>query len=83
MDEHPKQAKPKDKNQSSGKLRGNPRDDPKTRISKTLSFVLRHGAEREGITIRPDGFVLVKDLVGEPPQLIRTYPQLILCRYTQ
>lgn len=68
MDEHPKKPKKKDRkspNQPSGKLRGNPRDDRKTRISKTLSYVLRHGAEQEGIPIRPDGFVLVNDLVGE------------------
>lgn len=68
MNEYPTQTKRKDKKsqqQPSGKLRGNPRDDPKTRLSKTLSFVLRHGAEKEGIPIRPDGFVLVNDLVSE------------------
>lgn len=67
MNEHPKQTKQKDRKsrqQPPGKLRGNPRDDPKTRLSKTLSYVLRHGAEKEGILIRPDGFVLVNDLVG-------------------
>lgn len=67
MDEHPKQTKQKDRRsrqQPSAKIRGNPRDDPKTRLSKTLSYVLRHGAEKEGITIRQDGFVLVNDLVG-------------------
>jgi len=67
MNEHPKQTKQKDRKshqQPSAKLRGSPRDDPKTRLSKTLSYVLRHGAEKEGIRIRPDGFVLVNDLVG-------------------
>ena len=67
MNEHPKQTKQKDRKshqQSSAKLRGSPRDDPKTRLSKSLSYVLRHGAEKEGIPIRPDGFVLVDDLVG-------------------
>ena len=66
MNEHPKQAKQKDRKspQSSAKLRGNPREDPKTRLSKTLSYVLRHGAEKEGLPIRPDGFVPVNDLVG-------------------
>lgn len=81
MDGHPKQMKQKDKksqNQQSGKLKGSPRDDPKTRISKTLSYVLRHGAEKEGITIRPDGFVLVNDLVGKSLLLTRRYPQPIL-----
>lgn len=65
--EHPKQAKQKDRRsrqQPSTKLRGSPRDDSKTRLSKTLSYVLRHGAGKEGIPIRPDGFVLVNDLVG-------------------
>lgn len=66
--EHPKSTKRKDRKlhqQPSAKLKGNPRDDPKTRLSKTLSYVLRHGAEKEGIPIRPDGFTLVDDLVGQ------------------
>lgn len=67
MDEHPKQAKQKARKshqQPSAKLKGNPRDDATTRLSKTLTYVLRHGAEKEGIPIRPDGFILVNDLVG-------------------
>lgn len=67
MSDHPKQTKQKDRKshqQLSAKLRGSPRDDPKTRLSKTLSYVLRHGAEKEGLPIRPDGFVPVNDLVG-------------------
>ena len=67
MSERPKQTKQKDRKshqQTSAKLKGSPRDDPKTRLSKTLSYVLRHGAEKEGIPIRPDGFVLINDLVG-------------------
>lgn len=78
MDGHPKQSKQKDRkshSQPSGKLRGSSRDDSKTRISKTLSYVLRHGAEKEGISIRPDGFVLVDDLVGESSLFTRAYPQ--------
>src|SRR6267378_587710 len=48
-----------------GKLKGNKaRDDHETRLSKTLCYVLRHGAEDEGIPIRPDGYVRVSDLVG-------------------
>lgn len=65
MNEYPKRKDKKSQQQPSGKLKGNPRDDPRTRLSKTLSFVLRHGAEKEGIPIRPDGFVLVNDLVSE------------------
>ncbi|KAF9785239.1 KptA family-domain-containing protein [Thelephora terrestris] len=69
MSEYSTQTKRKDRKpqqQPSAKLKGNPRDDPKTRLSKTLSFVLRHGAEKEGIPMRPDGFVLVNDLLAKP-----------------
>ncbi|KAJ1972365.1 tRNA 2'-phosphotransferase [Dimargaris xerosporica] len=36
---------------------------PLTRISKSMSYILRHGAEKEGIPIRTDGFVAVTDLL--------------------
>ena len=81
MDEHPKQLKQKDKKsrqQPSAKLRGNPRDTPTIRLSKTLSYVLRHGAEKEGIRMRPDGFVLVNDLVGKLPCLPSTIPSVVI-----
>ena len=35
-------------------------------LSKYLSFVLRHGAQKEGIAIRPDGFCFVKDILDKP-----------------
>ena len=35
-------------------------------LSKYLSFVLRHGAEKEGIAIRKDGFCLVHDILAKP-----------------
>lgn len=35
-------------------------------LSKYLSFVLRHGAEKEGIAIQPDGFVKVADILAKP-----------------
>lgn len=35
-------------------------------LSKYLSFVLRHGAEKEGIAIQPDGFVKVQDILAKP-----------------
>jgi hypothetical protein len=60
--DQPKQEKQR-ATKGSTKLRGHLRDDPKTRTSKTLSYVLRHGAKSEGIPIRPDGYVRVKDLV--------------------
>ncbi|KAI8997749.1 phosphotransferase KptA/Tpt1 [Pilobolus umbonatus] len=37
-----------------------------TQLSKLLSYVLRHGAAKEKITIRPDGYVLLTDLLSLP-----------------
>ena len=33
-------------------------------LSKSLSFTLRHGAIKEGLQIRPDGYANVQDLVS-------------------
>lgn len=44
--------------------RGRPTDDPDTRWSKTLSYILRHGAAKESLKLREDGFVKVEDLVS-------------------
>ncbi|CCM02592.1 uncharacterized protein FIBRA_04695 [Fibroporia radiculosa] len=46
----------------SDKLKGHPRDSPETRFSKTLSWILRHGAESEGLPMRADGYVRLTDL---------------------
>ncbi|GAA5854961.1 hypothetical protein JCM3766R1_005808 [Sporobolomyces carnicolor] len=46
--------------------RGRPTDDPDTRWSKTLSYILRHGAAKESLTLREDGFVRVRDLLKRP-----------------
>ena len=43
--------------------RANTRDDLDTQHSKTLSYILRHGAAKESLTLRDDGFVRVADLV--------------------
>lgn len=43
--------------------RGRPADDDDTRHSKTLSYILRHGAAKESLLLRPDGFVRVAELV--------------------
>ena len=48
---------------SGSKLRGQARDTPEVRISKTLSWLLRHSAQSEGLKIRKDGYVKVDDLV--------------------
>lgn len=47
----------------SSKLRGLEKDSPEVRASKTLSWLLRHGAASEGLEMRADGYVKVNDLV--------------------
>ncbi|KAF8251839.1 hypothetical protein K440DRAFT_578693, partial [Wilcoxina mikolae CBS 423.85] len=37
---------------------------PEVRISKALSYTLRHGATKEGLTLREDGYALVSDLLN-------------------
>ncbi|KAJ3107170.1 tRNA 2'-phosphotransferase 1 [Phlyctochytrium bullatum] len=43
---------------------GDPVQDRQVFVSKAMSYVLRHGAVKEGIPIRPDGYVRFEDLVG-------------------
>lgn len=38
-------------------------DSPDVRNSKTLSYILRHGAAKEGLTMRPDGYIRLDKLV--------------------
>ncbi|THU92954.1 hypothetical protein K435DRAFT_780006 [Dendrothele bispora CBS 962.96] len=52
--------------QRSAKLRGLPKDSPQVRLSKTLSWLLRHGAKSEGLPIREDGYVKVDDVLENP-----------------
>uniref|UniRef100_A0A1B6DFR1 2'-phosphotransferase n=2 Tax=Clastoptera arizonana TaxID=38151 RepID=A0A1B6DFR1_9HEMI len=40
--------------------------DSEFRLSRTLSWLLRHGAEQEGLPIQPDGFVPVKEILKHP-----------------
>ncbi|KAI9508175.1 KptA family-domain-containing protein [Russula earlei] len=47
-------------------LRGHPKESPQVRLSKTLSWILRHGAKSEGLSMRPDGYVRVSDLLASP-----------------
>ncbi|KAK7046758.1 putative tRNA 2'-phosphotransferase [Favolaschia claudopus] len=68
-----KPAKPKSENKRSGpstpsaKLRGNPlKDSTDVQLSKTLSWLLRHGAQSERLPMRPDGYVRVTDLLANP-----------------
>lgn len=75
-DENPNLKAPQDANgsnqsqkrpqQQSSKQRGLPRDSPQVRLSKTVSWLLRHGAASEGLSMRPDGYVKVTDLVCTP-----------------
>lgn len=46
------------------KLRGLEKDPEEVRYSKTLAYLLRHGAEKERLPIRKDGFVRCLDLVS-------------------
>lgn len=66
-----------EKDRLNKRLRGTPRDELEVRISKTLSWVLRHGAKKEGLFMRPDGYVRVKDLVrpfkGSQPEIWDLY----------
>lgn len=47
-----------------GRGRGRRDDDPNTKISKALSYTLRHGAEKEGLKLRGDGYANVAELVS-------------------
>ncbi|BEI86664.1 hypothetical protein CcaverHIS002_0700100 [Cutaneotrichosporon cavernicola] len=43
-----------------------PADSPDVAASKTLSYILRHGAEKEGLHIRSDGLVRLDDVIARP-----------------
>ncbi|OCH96356.1 hypothetical protein OBBRIDRAFT_708771, partial [Obba rivulosa] len=60
----------------SAKLRGHPRDSPEVRVSKTLSWILRHGSKSEGIAMRTDGYVRVDDLLESPKLQEMTFEML-------
>jgi hypothetical protein len=63
MRQHP-QEEGKPKKGPTPKPRGHPRDSPEIRISKSLSWLLRHGAEKAGLDIRQDGYAKVSDVVS-------------------
>jgi len=44
-------------------LKSMPKKEEITRISKKLTYLLRHGAEKEGLKMGNDGYVNVKDLL--------------------
>lgn len=39
-------------------------EDPIVKISKNLSYLLRHGAVKEGLNIDKDGFVLLSEILA-------------------
>ncbi|TFK52040.1 hypothetical protein OE88DRAFT_1718715, partial [Heliocybe sulcata] len=45
-------------------MNGHPKDSPEVRLGKTLSWLLRHGAQSEKIEMRPDGYVRVSDILA-------------------
>jgi len=52
--------------QQRGRGRRGRNDDPDVQLSKTLSYILRHGAEKLGLDLRPGGFVYVEDILQQP-----------------
>ena len=48
-----------------------PPETPDVRASKTLAYILRHGAEKEGLHIRSDGYIKLDDVVRPIPHSAR------------
>jgi 2'-phosphotransferase len=63
MSNPPKQKAARPSSGGGKPLRGHPKDSSDVRLSKTLSWILRHGAKSEGLYMRPDGYMRVNDLV--------------------
>ncbi|WVW86590.1 hypothetical protein I302_108640 [Kwoniella bestiolae CBS 10118] len=43
-----------------------PPETPDVRASKSLAYILRHGAEKEGLSIRSDGYIRLDDVLARP-----------------
>ena len=56
-------GKRNDKPNQSTKMRGRDHDSHDIRVSKTLSWLLRHAAASEGLQMRADGYVKVSEIV--------------------
>ncbi|KAG8799243.1 hypothetical protein FRC16_005480 [Serendipita sp. 398] len=54
------------KGKGRGRGRGRPNESPDVQLSKTLSYILRHGAKGEGLEMRSDGYVKLEDLLKRP-----------------
>ena len=48
-------------------------DSPTVVLSKSLSWLLRHGLEQSGLHVRNDGYVRLDELVASLIKLILTY----------
>ncbi|ORX92135.1 putative tRNA 2'-phosphotransferase [Basidiobolus meristosporus CBS 931.73] len=54
------------KKRTSGRTKGRQNDDPDVKLSKSLSYVLRHGAEKVGLELQEDGYASLIDLLKLP-----------------
>lgn len=41
-----------------------PQDDERTAVSKKVSWILRHGAQKSGVEMNPEGWVMLEHLAG-------------------
>ncbi|KAI7826277.1 phosphotransferase KptA/Tpt1, partial [Kickxella alabastrina] len=51
-------------------------DSPEVKLSKFLSYVLRHGASKEGLTLRDDGSILLSTLQQHKKLQSTTFAQI-------
>ncbi|CBQ69672.1 related to TPT1-tRNA 2`-phosphotransferase [Sporisorium reilianum SRZ2] len=53
---------------SSSSNKSNPRKPQSSdeQLSRALAYILRHGAEKEGLAIRSDGYIQLDDVLGRP-----------------
>ncbi|KAJ0399003.1 hypothetical protein P43SY_008323 [Pythium insidiosum] len=59
-------SKRKTQRQPRCRLRGRKDDSPEVRLSKTLSYALRHGAVELGLEMRASGFVALQEILRLP-----------------
>ncbi|KAJ2319431.1 tRNA 2'-phosphotransferase [Coemansia sp. RSA 2681] len=65
------------KKRDTGRTRSkNANDTPEVRLSKQLSYLLRHGAEDKGMKLRDDGSISIRDLLKYPKLKSTTFAQI-------
>lgn len=69
-------AEAQSKKKPAPRQRGHPRDPPEVRLSKSLSWLLRHGAQTAGLQVRPDGYARVSDVLANATFKDVTFLQL-------